>query len=45
MSTAATRAEIVRSYFAMLTASDVDSIVGLFASDGYVVRQTYLIIP
>ena len=36
MSTGTSRAEIVHSYFELLTASDIDSIVALFAADGFV---------
>ncbi len=36
MSTTTSRPQIVRSYFALLTASDVVSIVALFAEDGFV---------
>lgn len=36
MSATSSRPEIVRSYFEFLTASDVGSIVALFAEDGYV---------
>ncbi len=37
MSTANPRVQIVRSYFAFLTASDIASIIELFADDAYVV--------
>ncbi len=36
MSTTTSRADIVRSYFELLSASDTASIVALFADDGYV---------
>jgi len=45
MATPAARPAIVRSYFEFLTASDVSSIVALFADDGFVVSPVLGKVP